>query len=216
MKILSRLFKFDIDSYIVFKESINDIEEKHFFSGNGLWEGKYRLIPVDINNKDELCKLTVLWCKAYVSCPSTTDAERTIKKMYSNGSLCFVSIQDEAYVGMLWLGDNSNFMFNRIGSFLLQETRKSVYHHIYVMPEARGFNLQGGLRLLALQWARKCDIDEVYAFVGCKNFSSIKNFLEFSNCYRLIYHISLDIGSLRLNFHPKLAIEKWVFLNRTN
>jgi hypothetical protein len=212
MTLIHRFFNFDIESYIVFKEIINDVDENILLNEGDLWTKEFRLIHVNVNNREESHKLIALWRKAYITCPSIIDAERAVNRMYENGSLCFVAVREDTYVGMLWLGDNSNFMFSRIGSFLTQEINKSVYHHIYVIPEARGNNLQGGLRLLALSLACKLGIDNMYAFVGCKNFSSIKNFLEFSSCYRLIYHVAIDIGPLKFDFHPKLSIEKWISL----
>lgn len=216
MTLIHRLFNFGIESYIVFKENINDVDEKILLNEDDLWAQEFRLICVNINNKEECLNLTALWRKANVNCPSMIEAERAVNRMHTNRSLCFVAVREDTYVGMLWLGDNSNFMFSRIGSFLTQEINKSVYHHIYVTPEARGNNLQGGLRLLALNSAYKLGIDNMYAFVGCKNFSSIKNFLEFSCCYRLIYHIAIDIGPFKFDFHPKLSIEKWISLKNAD
>ncbi len=210
MTLLHRLFNFDIESYIVFKENIDDIDDKILLNEDDLWVNEFRLIRVNINNEEECLNLAALWRKAYTNCSSIIDAERMVNRMHENGSICFVAVREDTYVGMLWLGDNSNFMFSRIGSFLTQERNKSVYHHIYVTPEARGNNLQRGLRLLALNLARKRGIHNMYAFVGCKNFSSIKNFLDFSCSYRLIYHIAIDIGPLKLDIHPKLEIEHWV------
>ncbi len=210
MALLNRLFNFNIESFIVFKEDIGRIDESILVKEGNLWAKEFHLTRVNIHNKKECFNLSSLWCEAYTNCPSIIEAEQAVKKMHEHGSLCFVAVKDNTYVGMLWLGDNNNFMFNRIGCFLQHEIKKSVYHHIYVSPGARGHNLQKALRLLALDNARKSDTNNIYAFVGCKNFSSIKNFLEFSCCYRLIYHIAIDIGPIKMDFHPKLSIENWV------
>lgn len=210
MTTFARLLNFDIESYLVFQEDVNNACDGAVLNYGASWAEIYLLTRVDFNNNDDVIKLAGLWHQAYPNCLSINDAKRTVERMYARGSLCFAALHEDAYVGMVWLGNNSNFMFNRIGAFLKQEVNKAVYHHIYVAPDARGSNLQGGLRLLALNSARKRGANNIYAFVGCKNFSSIKNFIGFSSKYKLIYHIAIDIGPLKLNFHPKLSIEKWV------
>jgi len=206
MGLFNRLLNFDIESYIVFKENVKTIEKSEPVDGDTKWVKKFHLMCVDIKNGEERLKLAKLWCKAYPGYKTICDDD--------NGSLCFSAAYGESYVGMLWMGDNGNFMFGRIGSLFKQEKNKAVYHHIYVRETARGNNLQYGLRLFALRTARKRDVGNIYAFVGCKNFSSIKNFIGFSDSYRLIYHIAIDVGPIKLDLHPKLSIEKWISLEK--
>lgn len=197
--IRKRIFSCFLDAYFVFvtfSESLDEIEAE-------LPSG-YTVRAVGIDNSEKKQALVKLWLNAYYNfhVRDTDLAEADISRLAQSKNTCFGLFFGEKLVGMHWVGyeDAINAMeFTRI---LKAHSNAAVMHHVFILSDHRGNKLQNPMMIAGKQAAKRLGRTAIFTFVGVRNFASVRNMMECSDGYQLIYHLKIDLPFCTFNLFP--------------
>jgi len=202
-KCYQRFFKLSFNGFILFKRNLKATD----FTENIIIPDEYQILLVDKNSdKSNLKKLSVLWHHTYGS----MEADVKINQLLADGNVCSCLLNDGEFVGMVWFGFFASVQRMDFAHLLKTEQSFTILHHIFIKNSCRGWGAQ---RLLQ-NWGCKqviasFGVDKAYAFVGVKNFASIRNFLRTFEAYKVVYHLKIDIPFITFNVYPNKSENEW-------
>lgn len=202
--LVNRIFYFDLDCYLVFQSSSCIGQEYQQFDG-------YDIKIVD--HKTDLPELEAFYLSERWS-GDKNSLQDHLNGRFVNGSYCIVSMARGEIVGAAWLcripnngaPNFSGCISNDVGSYLCFDS--------YVNRAHRGHQLQRRMDNFRKRMAFDKGATNVYTFVGCRNFASIRSMLSVNEKYKITYHVMIKLGKLLVfNFYPKWKREVWHNIN---
>ncbi|WP_156493548.1 hypothetical protein [Oleiphilus sp. HI0125] len=207
-RILSRLFYWDLDAYICFREDLTKPRELHSLPKSLSDEG-WKLYEVDLGLPKDMQKLSTLFLEAFPSYQTLDDAKTELDNAKKRGDKCIVVANDNEFKAMSWLGQENNRLLQTVGKFMDSRHGIGVIHRSYVSPSLRGHKLQQIISSHISDLAKREGKEWLCGFAGVQNFSSIRNRLQRHDEYRLVYHLTIETKLRKWNIFPKLNKERW-------
>lgn len=204
-KIINRAFYFDIDCYFLFS-----------FSGlTGVvnyYNDRYEIAVVNSDSSlfPRLMDFYLLerWNKDKES------LENHLKDKMTKGQYCVVSLTNGMVVGASWCCRLPNKYISDFASCVNKDAGSYLCFDSYVSSSHRGNKLQQRMDEVRKKLAFEDGANRVYTFVGCRNFSSVRNMLSVNDKYKIVYHIMFKLGrNFCINFYPKWCREPWREIN---
>jgi hypothetical protein len=205
--LLNRYFKYYLDGYILFRQSIMSYTE---FSKADVKTG-YQLSIIDNNSEDDLkARLVQLWNIAYYSNDNDKKSKVDVISNLNDGDICSVIIHNNKVVGMSWFGFEKASQRMDFSHIIKDEKQFVLTHHHFNLPSCRGWGAQRVFLSYGVDYIREnYNKTTLFVFVGVRNFASIRNSLKAFTEYRLVYHLCIDIPFFKFNFYLKKHTNRW-------
>ncbi|MCL7945681.1 hypothetical protein [Marinobacter sp. ATCH36] len=205
--VLRRAFRFDLDAYFLFSDSLQ----------NGLLSQCSNVHPktltVDFYIVEEPSddELLIDLCKEGGYFGSTDQVIRkNLALTFGQADRCIVAKCESRYVAMSWVALGRNAQWPPFAQVPLTQKSSGLLHLSYVKPEYRGHCLQRFLDLQRKKLLAEQGFEQSVSFVGVNNFSSVRNSMACNESFKLMYHLSVEIPGLKkINFFPKWNQESW-------
>jgi hypothetical protein len=206
-KIFHRLFRFFVDGYFLYASDVNSVEDEPSIP---LPEG-YSTRVLDKTSESDINQLYQIWGEAYFTSPDLHSPviKSEVDALLEGDDVCVLLLYGEEVAGMQWAGFSDAFRRIDFARCLLKDINSAVFHHSYISPKHRGKKLQIPMMWYALQVLKSKGVQNLYTFVGVRNFASVKNMMKSYQRYQIVYHIKTDIPLLELNLFPGFDPGKW-------
>tara|TARA_R110000850_G_scaffold264954_2_gene394289 strand:- start:6710 stop:7381 length:672 start_codon:yes stop_codon:yes gene_type:complete len=205
--ILRRAFRFDVDAYFLFSDSLQSELIAHYSNAHP----KSLTVDFYIVEKPSEDTLLINLCKegGYFG---TTDQliRKNLAATSDRADKCIVAKHESQYVAMSWVALGRPSDWPSFAQAPLVQKSSGLLHLSYVKPEYRGHYLQRFLDLQRKKLLAEHRFEKAVSFVGVSNLSSMRNSMACNESFKLTYHFSVEIPVLKkLNFFPKWNQENW-------
>lgn len=204
-RIINRVFYFDIDCYFLFVNSmltgmVNQYDDDY----------EIAIVNSDISLISKLTDFYILEREGN----DKTSLEDHLKERISNDQYCVVSIINGLVVGASWCCRLPNKQVSQFSRCVNSEVGSYLCFDSYVNVAHRGNRLQQRMDEVRKRLAFNDNARQVFTFVGCRNFASIRNMMRVNDRYKIVYHVTLKLGrKFAFNFYPKWQGEPWREIN---
>lgn len=167
---------------------------------------------VDDSTGDDFASISALWAIARPqasSIPGDDAGLSKTKQLLGEGRVCIAAFNNNEALGMAWLASEGVIDNVDFARCLAPYAKRALVHDIFVLPHARGNRLQMGLLQACHQFGRSHGIERLFAFVGVRNFASIRNFMRSFDSYQLVTHLKFDVPGFTFHRYPGFDSDQW-------
>ena len=205
--LFSRYFKYYLEGYILFRQSIDFIENLPLAD---LKLGYTLVLISKYSDETSQDSLIELWNKAYYSDDNTAKARTEVLRQLDDGDICSVLIYERKMVGMSWFGFKEAAQRMDFSNIISNEKQFLLTHHVFILPIYRGWAAQRFIFSFGVNQIRQnYDINNLFVFVGMRNFASMRNSERDYAESRAIYHLKIEIPFFSFNVYPKKSQNTW-------